>query len=113
MRADGIDPVTIIEAGTTINTLHLFIDMCQEAGGRIIGKVVGVDMNGMLNRCPMTVFKKIGSIGRKTGIGRKTNHGAFMRLGGGKTGNSRIEIYLGILVEILNESIPVTTGDPK
>ena len=66
----GIDPGTIILAGSTTEGSHLFMEGYLQVGGMITGIIVGEGINGTTNEYPTSKSSKTGATGKRANIGR-------------------------------------------
>jgi len=75
-KGDGIARGIIVQDGSTIETLHLFIMEYHQVGGAPIDSIVIKEMNGTPREYLSNNFNRTGAPGKRTDIGRSKILGA-------------------------------------
>jgi hypothetical protein len=89
----GIALGIMIQAGVTINTLHLFMVKCLHIGGMTIGGINGKGINGTTNEYLTIKFNGTGTNGNMTNIGRSKTLGTSKICGANRTPKDSIKRY--------------------
>jgi len=104
----GIAQSTTIQAGTTIEILHLFIETYPGDGEMTTGAIVGKDINGTTSEYPIEMFNETGGNGKKTGIGKRSTIGVFKGRGQEQGHRNQTEITITGLRDPTGTGITIT-----
>ena len=66
----------MIQAGATIEGVHLFIEVYPQIGGITTGKIVGKGINGTTKQYATSKSNRTGGAGKRINIGRSKIVGA-------------------------------------